>query len=252
MAKYEFVGKSLLKEASGRSQPNFQFVGKALWFSSERTLVIADLHMGYEESLNSAGVYLPRTQFKDSMDDLKKVFEKIGKVKEIVILGDLKHEFGKILEQEWRETIEVLDFLQEKGRVALVKGNHDSILEPIARKNGIKVVDFYEKDGIFFMHGHKLFPEALGKEVKTIVLGHRHPAVVISDKYKSERYKCFLVGKWKGKEVIVLPSFFPFIEGSEISIDEGKFIIPEPSLKNFEAYVVGDEVYKFGKVGRLI
>jgi hypothetical protein len=95
--------------------------------------------------------------------------------------------------------------------------------------------------------------ECLDSEIKMIVAGHRHPAVVLGDKYKTEKYKCFLVGKYKGKKVIVLPSFFPFVEGSEVSnIEDNKMFISEKELKNFEAYVVGDEVYKFGKVREIV
>ncbi len=86
-----------------------------------------------------------------------------------------------------------------------------------------------------------------------IVAGHRHPAVVLGDRYKTERYKCFLVGKYKKKKIIVLPSFFPFVEGSEISeIEDNRMFIPEKNLREFEAYVVGEEVYCFGKVGEIV
>ena len=76
---------------------------------------------------------------------------------------------------------------------------------------------------------------------------------------KEEKYKCFLVGKWKNKEIIILPSFFPLIEGSDVSIEntnlDEKFNF---NLKNFEVYIpVPDsfEVLDFGKlggVGRLV
>jgi len=252
MKKYEFIDKSLLKEASGRGQQNFQFVDKALWFPVEKVLVIADLHIGYENSLNSSGVFLPRFQFEQIMSDLKKIFEKTGKVKEVVINGDLKHEFGKISEQEWTETLKVLNFLSENSeKIVLVRGNHDKSLEPIARRMKIGVVDFYVKGDTCFVHGDKLIPECFDGKIERIVVGHRHPAVSISDKYKKERYKCFLVGKYKKKEVIILPSFFPLIEGSDIvNSDSNLLFIPEEKLRNFEVYVVGDklEVLHFGKL----
>jgi len=229
----------------------YEFWDKALWFPVEKILCISDLHIGYENSLNSAGVFLPRFQFEQIMSDLKRIFEKTGKVKEVVINGDLKHEFGKISEQEWNETLKVLDFLQKNaGKVVLVKGNHDKSLEPIARRMEIEVVDFYVGGNTRFSHGERLIPECFDKKIERIVLGHRHPAVSISDKYKKERYKCFLVGKYKKKEVIILPSFFPLIEGSDIvNSDSNLLFIPEEKLGNFEVYVVGDklEVLKFGK-----
>lgn len=231
----------------------YEFIGKALYFPEEKILAIADLHIGYEESLNSQGIFVPRRQFEETMKDLKEVFEKVD-VEEVVIVGDLKHEFGTISSQEWIEVRKVLDFIKENSeKVILIKGNHDKILEPIAEREEVEIKEYYKKNGICFVHGDKLVMECLDKDVKMIVAGHRHPAVVLADNYKTERYKCFLVGKFKGKKIIILPSFFPFVEGSEVSeIEDNRMFIPEKKLKEFEAYVVGDEVYGFGKVGELV
>jgi len=237
--KYKFINKSLLFEREAEDQK-----------TKEKILAIADLHMGHEEAMNKAGIFLPRIQFSEIMKDLEKIFSEIGIVDEIVICGDLKHEFSVISNQEWKETIDVLNYLEKKCRkIILVKGNHDKILGPIAEKNKINVVDFYIKDDICFIHGDRIFPEIFGKKIKTIVLGHRHPAVVIQDKYKKEKFKCFLVGKWKGKKVIILPSFFPLIEGTDL-VEEGNnlLFIEEKKLRNFEVYAIGDKVYDFGKL----
>jgi len=230
----------------------YEFLDKALWFPVEKVLVISDLHIGYENSLNSSGVFLPRFQFEQILGDLKKIFLKIGKVKEVIINGDLKHEFGRISEQEWSETLKILNFLKENSeKIVLVLGNHDKSLEPIARRMKIDVVDFYVRGNTCFSHGERLIPKCFDKKIERIVLGHRHPAVSISDKYKEERYKCFLVGNYKKKEVVILPSFFPLIEGSDIvNSDSDLLFIPEEKLRNFEVYVVGDklEALDFGKL----
>lgn len=238
----------------------FKFVGKSLYFPEKKILVLGDLHIGYEEYLNEQGVFLPRLQFKETMRELGGIFREIKeveKLKEVIILGDLKHEFGKISEQEWKDVLEVLSFFSKKAKkVMLIKGNHDTILEPIAERKELKIKDYYVKDGICFLHGHKLFTRCLDKKIKMLVMGHRHPAVVLADKYKKEKYKCFLVGLWKGKKVIILPSFFPFVEGSDIitNYEENRLFIDEKELRNFEVFVVGEEnkVYRFGKLGRII
>jgi len=233
----------------------FKFIGKSLYFENG-LLVVADLHIGYEEALNKVGVLIPRTQFKETISDLNGVFDKLKgeKIKEIVVLGDLKHEFGTISSQEWREVKEVLDFFKKKAKkVVLVKGNHDTILGPIAARKEVEIKEYYVKDGICFIHGHKLFSDCLDKEIKMMVLAHRHPAIALFDDYKKEKYKCFLKGKWKSKEVIIMPSFFPFVEWSDVVNDYYNHgIIEEGKLKDFDVYVVGDKVYKFGKVRELI
>lgn len=231
-----------------------EFIGKCLYLRGEEILAIADLHIGYEESLNNQGIFMPRRQAEETMRDLKEVFKKIGKVDEVVILGDLKHEFGIISGQEWSEVRTVLNYLKNKCRkIVLIKGNHDTILEPIARREEVEIMDYYKKKDICFVHGDRMIMGCMDKKIKMIIAGHRHPAVILQDEYKKERYKCFLAGRWKGKKIIILPSFFPFVEGSEISgIEDNRMFIPEKELRNFEAWVVGDEVYKFGKVGEIV
>ena len=51
-------------------------------------------------------------------------------------------------------------------------------------------------------------------------MGHGHPAVSLSEGVKKEKYKCFLVGKYSkagnGKrDVIIVLSFFPLVEGTD-------------------------------------
>jgi hypothetical protein len=226
---------------------------KALYLEQEKILVIADLHLGYEEYLNKQGVFLPRFQYKKIIEDLDKIFLEVEKVKEIIILGDLKHEFGGILRQEWREVLNFLNYLKKKvKKIVLIKGNHDNYLINILKKEKIKIKDFYVSGELAFMHGHKMFSGILDKdkEIKKIFLGHLHPAIRISKGAKSEIYKCFLRGRWKGKEVVILPSFFPLVEGADVFIEDTnldkKFNF---NLNRFEVYVVGDKVYDFGKLG---
>jgi len=232
-----------------------EFVDKALWLPEKKILVLSDLHIGYEEALSEAGVFLPKTQFKKMLEDLERVFKKIGKVKEIVILGDLKHEFGQISKQEWRETLRFLDFLEKScKKIVLIKGNHDTILEPLAERKNLKIVNFYVKDELAFLHGHKLFPRCLDKKIKTLVMGHKHPAITIREGVKAETYKCFLVGRWKNKKIVILPSFFPLVEGSDVFIEDTNLAF-NFRFGNFKVYAVGDKIYEFGKVkdvGRLI
>ena len=89
--------------------PNIKIVDLALFFDS--TIVIADVHIGYEEALNKQGVLVPRLQFEDMARKIEKILKQTGKVERVIINGDLKHEFGTISEQEWRNTLKFLDLL---------------------------------------------------------------------------------------------------------------------------------------------
>src|SRR3989344_6000237 len=123
---------------------NMEFVDLAVY--TNRTLIVSDFHIGYEEALNKQGILMPRFQFKEVIERLEAIFKKLKgrRIEKIVILGDLKHEFGAISEQEWRHTLMLLDYLgQHCKEIILIKGNHDTILGPIAEKRNVKVRDYY-------------------------------------------------------------------------------------------------------------
>lgn len=240
-------------------------VDLALYLAESKTLVIADTHIGYEEALNKQGVFVPRFQFKDIGKRLEKIFAKLSDsgrtVEKIIINGDVKHEFGTISEQEWRHTLQLIDFLNKHCKdLYLIKGNHDKILGPIAGKRSIEIKDYLILGDIAVMHGDrlpdkKLEAEMKDKKVKTIIIGHEHPAVSLGTMARFERYKCFLAGKWKRKALIVQPSFNLVTEGTDVIKEKllSPFLKQNSGFKNFEVIVPGEDekFYDFGKIGKL-
>jgi len=75
-----------------------------------------------------------------------------------------------------------------------------------------------------------------------------HPAISVGDGTRVEKYKCFLKGKFKGKELIVQPSFNLVTEGSDILKEKVLSPFLKQDLSNFEVFVVSDKVYEFGKI----
>ena len=150
-------------------------------------------------------------------------------------------------------TLGVLDFLLEKcGNIILVRGNHDTILGPIANKRDIAVKDYELVNDILVCHGDKIpKKEALAK-AKTIMIGHEHPAVSLREGSRAEKFKCFLKGKWNGKGIIVMPSFNMAVEGSDVLKEE--LLSPFLSdISGFEVLVAGGngETLDFGTVKKL-
>ena len=105
-----------------------------------------------------------------------------------------------------------------------------------------------EINKILITHGDKIRGEKEAYDADLIVIGNEHPAVVLSDGSKREKYKCFLVGKWKKQDLVAMPSFLPTIEGTNVK--QGKLLSPylHQNLDNFEVFAVGDKVYKFGRL----
>jgi len=251
-------------------------------------LVIGDIHIGYDEMSDGRAIF-PKLQLEEILGKLKNVFDFLEKqkikIKKIVLLGDVKHDFGEITDIEWRETLKFFDFLREKvNKIVIVKGNHDVILKPVVKKRDISLKDYYciriNTKKICFLHGNKLFKQCLDSDI--LVFGHLHPAITLSDKYKTEKYKCFLKGGWKinsknkknwgwkinsknkngniknKKEVYILPSFSHVSFGYDLrNIDvnnryqrkknkEGKefFVVQNKDLKNFEVVIYNNKENK--------
>ncbi len=207
-------------------------------------LIIGDLQLGYEESMNRKGVLIPRFQLKDMKKKLDAIFLRAGKIKTVAINGDLKHEFGTISEQEWRDVLGLMDYLLEKASVIVVKGNHDIIIEPILKKRNVKLVDNLVVDDVLITHGD-VIPVNLQK---TIIIGHEHAAVSFSEKHY-EKFKCFVKGKWKRHTLIAMPSFNDLTTGTDLRTAESLSPFLKGSLRNFEVFIPDEKkVLYFGKL----
>ena len=235
----------------------FEVIDRCLFWKEKRVLIVGDLHLGYEDSLNESGISIPRSQIKETLDIFERVFKITGVVKEIILLGDVKHYFPRILKDEFNDFYKLIDFfrknLGEEGRVIITKGNHDMILEPIIRNySDVLLKEYYILDNLMFFHGDKLSLRRIGlgffdEKIGLVVVGHYHPAILLKDDSKSERYKCYLFGiskDFNDKKTIFMPSFFPLIEGSDI-FNHQQLNLKE--LKKSKVFVLGDfnEVYEF-------
>jgi len=232
-----------------------RYIGKCLLIEEgkEKILVIGDLHIGLEESLRESGVFISAKLVEGMVKELEIIFEKTGRVEKVVLLGDLKHYFGKIVGEEWREVLKLFDFLKKKcKKIIVIKGNHDVLIESITKKRKIVAKKIYVFKNYCFVHGDKDYKEIWSKKIKYVIVGHGHPAVKLREGVKIEKYKCFLGGKYLGKNWVMLPSFSEYSAGSDPR--EGEVILAwELPLRKFDVKIVGEnlEVLDFGLLGRL-
>ena len=231
------------------SSSKIEAFGKCAIVKADKTtaLVIADLHIGYEDAIRVA-----HFQIKEMKSEIEKALDS-HKPNICIIAGDLKHEFGRISEQEWRETISILELLLKKtGRVVLVKGNHDKILGPIAGKKGIELTNEFSIGDALIIHGDKLPKDTTG--IKTIIMGHEHPAVSVSDGIRTELFKCFLIGKYQRLNLVVLPSFSTAAEGTNV-LNEKKLspLLKSTDISKFRAVICAPDFknYDFGRVSEI-
>jgi len=217
-------------------------------------LIISDLHIGYEQSLNREGIMIPRFQYKMILERLQEIIKR-SSVGKVIVNGDLKHEFGSITRQEWKEALNFIEFLQENfDDVILLKGNHDNFTKFIAGKTGLEVYETYSLGDFIIMHGDKIPEDIMDIEESTIIIGHEHPCIGIRNGERLEKIKCFLKGNYKRKNLVVMPSFNFVSEGSDILHEKPL----SPFLKNrstdeFGVYGVENfEVLYFGKIKDII
>ncbi len=219
----------------------------------EKILVVGDLHIGYDESLRRGGILVPNVTLNETINGLEKIVKKVGKLNKVVLLGDVKHSFGTILRSEWKNITELFDYLLTfSDEIILIKGNHDVVVSPVAHTRRIEVRDYFLWKSYAFLHGDRNFKEIYNKNIKRWVLGHAHPAVWLREGAKKEKYKCFLVGKYKSKQIIVLPSFFAGNEGTDPRDGEMN-LAWKFDFSNFEVVIVSEEleVLNFGKLKKL-
>ena len=149
----------------------------------ERTLVIADLHLGFEQEFLAKGIGIP-SQTKKVLSKVKAILSK-HKPSRLIFLGDVKHEVAQIPIYEWRELPEFFEELLGLTRVEVVPGNHDGNLEALLprgvvlhRVEGIMVEG--KKRTVYLTHGHA-WPSAEALKASFLVMAHQHPTVELKD-----------------------------------------------------------------------
>lgn len=170
---------------SGSSlRPLIPFPALLVEEGSERILVVADLHIGWEISLVEKGIHIP-SQIARIQTRLLQVIE-ASKPERIIFLGDLKQAIPRISFEEWRSVPVFLETIQKHvDDVSVVLGNHDGELEPLTPRsvkifpsNGI-VVGKEAHIGLF--HGHA-WPSPKVLECEVLIMGHIHPVLLFRDR----------------------------------------------------------------------
>lgn len=234
--------------------PGYSALDLSLYVPSDDCIILSDLQLGLEEHYNNQGVFVPRFNYKEVKQHLTTIFQVKDHVSTIILNGDIKHGFGKASNQEWREVIDLLEFLSpHTDKILIVKGNHDIALEPVARFAKVELVKggtFLEKSNTYVCHGHEVPENDEFKKAKTIIIGHDHPAVTLTEGATKQKFKCFLMGTWKGKRLFVLPSFNFASPGSDPR--EGALSpFLQQRLGNFRAWLIEDTAYDFGLLDEL-
>ncbi|MEM3551046.1 MAG: metallophosphoesterase [Candidatus Bathyarchaeia archaeon] len=145
-----------------------------------KTLVIADLHIGWEIALSEKGIHIP-TQAPKILQRIKSLTAKYNPER-LLILGDVKHTVAKAEISEWQDIPEFFNELKPLFKeIQIIRGNHDGNLEPLLPES-VKILPSTGTvmGDVGFFHGHQ-WPSPILLKCKTIVMGHVHPVVTFRD-----------------------------------------------------------------------
>jgi DNA ligase-associated metallophosphoesterase len=183
--------------------------GKAVLLP-DRTLVVADLHLGKATAFQARGLAVPEG---DSPADL----HRLGILCEQVFHSPagLSLEIERLLET-WLFAIGL--------PVELVLGNHDLKLRRLP--SWLTAVHSVEHAGIHLVHDPADAPEGV-----PVVAAHWHPVAKIADgKRTSLRLPCFLLRR----NMLVLPSFGTFTGGAIVDREDGDRLFVAPGDRVIE------------------
>jgi uncharacterized protein len=171
---------------------------KAMYWPSQRTLLLADLHLGKINHFRRSGIPLP---IKANDRNIEVLLDLVHKVKpaRILCLGDLFHSHYN---QEWEVFGEVIKYLGDIS-FELVLGNHDIMSDLQYQRKGIQLHDELVIDHFILTH-HPLETVAPGYYN---FAGHIHPGICLYGKGKQAlTLPCFYFGQHQA----LLPAFGVF------------------------------------------
>ncbi|MDR0334542.1 MAG: metallophosphoesterase [Methanomassiliicoccaceae archaeon] len=185
---------------------------RCLILSDGPTVVIGDLHLGYEKALEDEGLYLPRMNTGSIRNSLNRIICRY-EPERIVLLGDIKHDFARAPYECRYDVTGMIRMLTDAAEVIVVKGNHDNFLQNILSDTGLDVHEHVDIAGLRLEHGH------IDSGKRPVAIGHEHPSVKISDAMSgSIKLQCFLHSEKDG--IIVIPPFSPFSSGSDLASEQ--------------------------------
>jgi putative SbcD/Mre11-related phosphoesterase len=193
---------------------------RAVWLTAERTLLVADLHLGYAWAQRSAGELLPITPRSETLPRLAALLEDYQPAR-TVLLGDIVHDAVDIspLTAELRQ---LHAYCANRSELILIAGNHDRQLHRLlfAHSIDLPLVRELSIGPHRLVHGDGIDADAARAELAIalhrggfVFCGHEHPAITLSDRVASyAKCPCFV----EGDGLLMLPAFSEWAAGNSI------------------------------------
>lgn len=168
----------------------------SLWYPAQKTLLVADLHLGKDVAFRQWSVPIPLGSNQETLRRLGRAVAETASER-VIVLGDLWHARESVREgvaEEWR-TFTRGFFACQFG---LVTGNHDRKLAAAELANLVECIP----------DGHQLGPFCVAHDPADMAgagfAGHLHPGIVLQSRGSGGRkLRCF----WRRGDTLILPAF---------------------------------------------
>lgn len=192
------------------NQTCYLLAEKAVYWEEQKTLIVADIHIGKETVFRKAGIPIPGRIMEDDLLQITHLIHK-WKAEKCIIVGDLIHAQSGMTSSVKNK---VSTWLKEiPCPCHLILGNHD---QPLIKNlpsdwslhlhtEGLLVEPFYFSH--YPMHHEQWFVWA----------GHLHPKVEISNGYDRLVLRCFQIFS----DLAILPAFGFFVGGALVKKSRG-------------------------------
>jgi DNA ligase-associated metallophosphoesterase len=202
---------------------------KALWWPSEETVFVADVHLGKAAAFRARSVPIPNGTTAAALARLTRLLEETG-ARRLIVLGDLWHDrLGR--SESLLETLGLWTATHPSVDFTLITGNHDSKAGSTPVSTGFREVDELCLGRFCCLH------HPTPRESHYVLCGHIHPGFAFSTARVGITVPCF----WFGSEVAVLPAFGEFTGLASIApclndriyaiADDHVIPVPVPALR---------------------
>jgi putative SbcD/Mre11-related phosphoesterase len=195
------------------------FRDRAVYLERADALVLADTHLGRDESSN---VQLRLGEDRDITERVGALLDRFDPA-DLIIAGDLLHSFSSVPRGVRESLRDLKRAASEAGaRTVVTPGNHDTMLAELW--DGPTHDEYALADGdreVVVRHGH----ETPTQDADLYVVGHDHPTIEI----EGQRRACYLHGRdcYRDGDLLMLPSFTRLAAGAPVNgMYTGDFMSP--------------------------
>ena len=174
---------------------------KAIYWQQQKTLIVADVHLGKVGHFRKAGIAVPRDMEQNDLAVLSDLVDEHYPEK-IIFLGDLFH---SDLNADW-DWFVLWRKQFPKLELILIRGNHDIIHDRHYIELDVKLHQSLTI-GPFLMLHHPLDSINLLMVDQYVFCGHIHPGISLTGRARQQlTLPCFAFGQ----KQVILPSFGKF------------------------------------------